>query len=167
MADAPTPQPKSRTSGTKAGSNSVVAAERQAEALSLRKQGHTFQEIADRLGYAGHQGAYKAVMSALRKTIQEPADELRRLELERLDVMLKSLWPFVLKGSPRHVEMALKVMDRRAAYLGLDAPKQVEDHRTVTVQIMADYLAETTGLDKDEIVAEAQRIVAEAAGASA
>ena len=160
-------QAKRLTSGTKAGSKAVNAAERQAAAVHLRKSGHTFQEIADKLGYAGHQGAYKAVMSAIRKIVQEPAEELRKLELERLDVMLKSLWPFVLKGSPRHVEMALKVMDRRAAYLGLDAPKQVEDHRTVTVNIMADYLAETTGLDKNEIVAEAERLIAEAASGSA
>ena len=141
------------------------AVEKQAEALALRKAGHTFEDIAERVGYASKSGAFKAVMSALRKTIQEPADELRRLELERLDVMLKSLWPFILKGSPRHVEIGLKVMDRRAALLGLDAPKQVEDHRTVTIAIMAEHLASESGLNKDEILAEANRILAETATA--
>ena len=150
----------------KASELQLSAIDKQAEALALRKSGHTFEEIAERVGYASKSGAFKAVMSALRKTIQEPADELRQLELERLDVMLKSLWPFILKGSPRHVEIGLKVMDRRAALLGLDAPKQVEDHRTVTIAIMAEHLAQETGLNKDEILAEAQRIVAEAGAAA-
>jgi hypothetical protein len=141
------------------GKKQISAAERQLRAVELRKQGYGFQEIADQLDYAGPSGAHKAVMAALRKTIQEPSDELRKLECERLDVMLKSLWPFVLKGSPRHVEQALRVMDRRAAYLGLDAPKQVEDHRTVTVRIMAEQIGKELGLDADELIAEAERIV--------
>lgn len=160
MADA-TPQLHSRK--PKGGKPDVTAAEKQAEALRLRKAGLTYEEIADRLGYANKSGAYKTVMSALRKIVQEPADELRKLEIERLDVMLASLWPFILKGSPRHVEIGLKVMDRRAALLGLDAPKVVEDHRTVQIQFMAEKLAEESGLDKNEIIAEAQRIIAEAA----
>jgi len=143
------------------------AAEKQAQALELRKAGMTFQDIADKLGYADHKGAHKAVMTALRKTIQEPADELRKLELERLDVMLKSLWPFVLKGSPRHVEQALKVMDRRASYLGLDAPKQVEDHRTVTLHVMAERLADDLGMTPGEVLAEAEAILAGVQEASA
>jgi hypothetical protein len=145
----------------KAAVKAVTDAERQRDAIELRKAGHTFQEIADRLGYRHASGAHQAVMAGLRKIVQEPADELRRMELERLDVMLKSAWPFILKGSPRHIEVGLKVMDRRAALLGLDAPKQVEDHRTVTIAILAERLASETGLDTGEIVAEAERIIAE------
>lgn len=152
-------------SGTKASSNALNAIERQARAVELRKSGMTFQEIADELGYAGHQGAYKAVMSALRKTLQEPTDELRALELQRLDAMLNALWPAIMAKNaytPRTVEVALKVMDRRAALLGLDAPKQVEDHRPVTITVMAEHLASETGLNAAEIVAEAERIMADA-----
>lgn len=169
MPDVPTAQPKTR-SGTKASGNAITTVERQAQAVELRKAGCTFQQIADQLGYAGHQGAYKAVMAALRKTLQEPSDELRTMELERLDAMLNALWPQIMarnQFTPRAVEVALKVMDRRAALVGLDAPKQVEDHRTITISIMAQKLAEETGLDEHEIVAEAQRIVTEAAGSGA
>lgn len=157
----PSAQPKSRGK-TIGGKLKPSAAEKQAACLNLRKQGYSFDEIAEQLGYANASGPWKAVEKALRKLIQEPAEELRRLELERLDVMLKSLWPFILKGSPRHIEIGLKVMDRRAALIGLDAPKQVEDHRTVTVRIMAEKIASETGLNADEVLAEAQRIVAEA-----
>lgn len=161
---------RNKRSGTKASGNAISVAERQARAVELRKSGHTFQQIADQLGYAGHQGAYKAVMSALKKTLQEPADELRTLELERLDAMLNSLWPQIMARNaytPRAVEVALKVMDRRAALIGLDAPKQVEDHRTITLNVMAEQWAEQTGLDKNEIIAEAERVLAEAAAEGA
>jgi len=154
----PTPR-TSRTDTHRTGTKAIDATERQLRAVELRKAGHTFQEIADLLEYANPKDAQKAVLAALKKTLQEPTDVLRRLECERLDVMLKSLWPFVLKGSPRHVEQALRVMDRRAAYLGLDAPKQVEDHRTVTVRIMAEQIGKELGLDADELIAEAERIV--------
>ena len=161
-------QPKSRRRGTvnNASVKALTATQRQAQAVELRKSGHTFQDIADKLGYKNPSGAHAAVMSALRKTLQEPSDELRTLELERLDAMLNSLWPQIVARNaytPRAVEVALKVMDRRAALLGLDAPKQVEDHRTVTLMVMAEHWADRTGLDKNEIIAEAQRIVAEAA----
>lgn len=163
------PKPESSATQKKSVSKGSVnqrrisAAEKQARALNLRKAGYTFEQIAEDIGYASPSGASKAVYAALKKTIQEPADELRKIELERLDVMLKSLWPFVLKGSPRHVEIALKIMDRRTAFLGLDAPTQVEDHRTVTIHLLAEQMAERSGFDKDEVIAEAERIIAEAA----
>ncbi len=156
MADSPSGVRKSTSKATIKG---ISTTDRQRRAVELRKSGNTFQEIADELGYAHADGAQKAILSALRKTLQEPTDELRKLECERLDVMLKSIWPFVLRGSPRHVEMALRVMDRRASYMGLDAPKQVEDNRTVTIAIMAEQIASETGLNKDEILAEAQAII--------
>lgn len=155
-----------RQTGIRASVKALTAAERMAKAVELRKAGHTFQHIADELGYKNPSGAHNAVMSALRKTLQEPTDELRKLEIERLDAMLNALWPQIMARnaySARAVEVALKVMDRRANFLGLDAPKVVEDHRTVQVTLMAERLAEESGLDKNEIIAEAQRIIAEAA----
>ena len=142
----------------------ITAAERQRRALQMRKSGATFEAIARAVGYSNESGARKAINTALKKLILEPADELRKLECERLDVMLHSLWPDVLQGKPRSIEVALKVMDRRAALLGLDAPKQVEDHRIVSMQVMADQIAEETGLDADELIAEAERIIKNAAG---
>ena len=99
--------------------------ERQARALELRKAGLTYQQIADALGYGSHSAAQKAIQSGLKAIIREPAEELRTLELERLDKMLASHWPAVTKGHVRSTEVALRIMERRAALLGLDAPKDV------------------------------------------
>lgn len=96
--------------------------ERERDALELRKGGMTFERIAEQLGYADRSGAWRAVNAALSATLQEPSDELRRLECERLDALLLAMWPKALEGSTWHVDRCLAVMDRRAKLLGLDAP---------------------------------------------
>jgi hypothetical protein len=58
----------------------------------------------------------------LAATIQEPADELRRLEAERLDALLEAVWPEAMTGRRSAVESALRIMDRRSKLVGLDAP---------------------------------------------
>lgn len=94
--------------------------ERMNRALELRKGGVSYAFIASELGYASPSGAHKAVMSALKKTLQEPADELRQLEVERLDALLAVMWS--RKSIPDFTDRILKIMERRAKLLGLDAP---------------------------------------------
>ena len=64
--------------------------------------------------------------SALKATLREPADEVRDLEVARLDAMLLPLWRRVQQGDERAVDRALKIMERRARLLGLDAPSKSE-----------------------------------------
>jgi len=104
----------------------IHAAERQARALELRKAGATFQQIADQLGYANRAAARNAVMRALQSIIGEPAQELRQLELERLDAMMLGLWPRARKGDEAAVDRVLKIMERRAKLLGLDTPARTD-----------------------------------------
>ena len=104
----------------------VQAHTRHLQALELRKAGATYQAIADQLGYANARGAHKAVASALKLTLREPADEVRDLEVARLDAMLLPLWRRVQQGDERAVDRALRIMERRARLLGLDAPSKSE-----------------------------------------
>ena len=108
----------------------------QADALRLRLQGKSYQQIADELGYATPSGAHQAVKKALARTVQEPADELRKVESDRMDAMLSYMWPRVEKGDPRAVEVAMKLAERRAKLLGLDAPEQIETKQDITVSIV-------------------------------
>lgn len=99
--------------------------EKERDVLELRKAGWSFDRIAERLGYASKSGAWKAYDRALTATLQEPADELRHLELERIDTLFGAMYEIaVTKGSTRHAEMALRAMERRAKLLGLDAPER-------------------------------------------
>jgi hypothetical protein len=65
---------------TKGAVNRISVADRQRQALELRRAGATLQQIADRLGFAHPSGAANAIASGLKKTLQAPADELRALD---------------------------------------------------------------------------------------
>ena len=72
--------------------NDPEIAERWSQALNLRLAGASYEAIARRLGYGDHSGARYAVSKAMERSIQEPADEYRKLELERLDRLQLGLW---------------------------------------------------------------------------
>ena len=140
----------------------ISAREKQAKALKLRLAGATFQEIADKVGYAGRQSAQKAVTKAMQDTIQEPADELRRLEMMRLDRLQLAVWPAAMRGDVKAVTAVLRIMVRRSNLLGLDAPRRLDIRHAVEEE--ARRLAQELGLDPDEIIAEAEGILRRAAG---
>jgi len=100
----------------------VKAHDRHLQALELRKAGATYQAIAHQLGYASPRGAHKAVASALKATLREPADALRELELARLDCALLAIWRRVQSGDDKAIDRLVRIMERRAKLLGLDEP---------------------------------------------
>jgi hypothetical protein len=67
----------------------IGTAESDAEAATLRAQGLTYRQIADRLGYVTESGAYKAVDRALTAACRDSGDALRILEVQRLDDLLR------------------------------------------------------------------------------
>lgn len=142
-------------SESKTSENRIAAAERQRQALELRKAGLGYQAIADKLGYSGPSGAYQSIRAALRAIVKEPAEEVLALELQRLDDMLAGLWLKARQGDTLKVDRVLKIMQRRAELLGLDAPKTVK-----VVQDEAKRLAAEMGLSESEILAEAEAILA-------
>lgn len=99
-----------------------MAREREKEAVTLRIGGASFDEIAERLGYHDKSGARKAVVRILERYAPEPLEELRRLELARLDEALAGIWSRVKDGDLEAVETFLRISTRRARLLGLDAP---------------------------------------------
>ena len=102
----------------------TATAERKNRALQRRIGGLTFQAIADELNVT-RQAAHALVKSALAELNEktaESAEELRRLELERLDTMRAAVWGGVLKGDLQSVDRALKISARLSALAGLDAP---------------------------------------------
>lgn len=99
---------------------------RYAEAVQLRIQGYTYDEIASRLGYAHKGSAHQAVKAALKRTLQEPTDELRKLELERLDYIMRQLFVSFDAGDMRLSDNILRVIEKRHRLLGLDVPQRGE-----------------------------------------
>lgn len=108
-----------RPGGSKTSSISVARRERMAKVLELRKSGANFAQIGDRLNVSKTQ-AYKDFRDALKDVTQEPALDVLKIELERLDAMLLGLWRDARTGDTKAIGTVLKIMDRRAKYLGLD-----------------------------------------------
>lgn len=112
----------------------LLAQERQIKALELKLKGYSLDEIGKRLGIT-HAGARALIVTALSRWnegIQQLADRYRLTELERLEKLHEKWWPHALGeggwGPPdvKAAEVVLKIMDRRARLLGLDAPMKVE-----------------------------------------
>lgn len=128
------PEPKrkkKRMSNSSKSSPATIAAKiKAAKALELRKEGKTFDEIAQELGYRSKQTAHNAVMSAIKGILREPAEELVRLDLERLDQMWQVAYLNACAGDASAIASCMRIMDRRAKLLGLDAPpKQAEQDK--------------------------------------
>ena len=92
----------------------------QLQALELRRAGLTYDVIAERLGFSNRGSAYREVKNALKRTLQEPADELRTLEVDRLDRLQTALWANAMRGDNHSVDRILRIAERRARLLGLD-----------------------------------------------
>lgn len=121
---------------------SLDNAERDAAACRLRAEGLTFDEVATRLGYADRSAARRAIEAALAATVAEPAAILRQLELQRLDALHRTAWALLDAEDAdvrlKAIDRALRVMERRARLLGLDAPTRVE---TVTIDAVEAEIA--------------------------
>ena len=117
------------------------------QAIKLRMAGATITQIASQLGYANESGAYKAIMRELEQTAQdmgESTEAVRQLELKRLDQMQFPIWNQVLAGDQGAISTSLRIQERRASLLGLDAPKQIEARVKIDVlswnQALRDFL---------------------------
>jgi hypothetical protein len=162
-------------------------ARRDAEAAELRAQGLSSREIAEQLGFADKGEAHHAVQRALLAIVKEPAEKLRTLELARLDAMYEAAMGVLER---RHVTVSngkiiylgdepleddapvlaaidrlLKVQERRARLLGLDAPKQLdvalEQRIDLDAQLVTDAL--TAALDAVDLTDEQRTAALEAA----
>jgi|SRR5215813_5942998 len=120
-------KPKRGGNRSKTSADMIDASMRQTEALRLRQSGHTFAKIAAALGYSDPACARDAVLAALRDNVTEPNAEMRSLELARLDTLHGALWTKALGGDLGAIDRILKLMERRAKILGLDAPPKAPD----------------------------------------
>ncbi len=103
----------------------IEEAQRRRRALELRVAGATYEEIAEALGYVSRGTAWKAVWRAYREGLRDPAEHLRELETERLDRLQKAWWTKALGGDVSAFRYLLRLMERRAKLLGLDAPTKI------------------------------------------
>lgn len=131
--------------------NREKAAERRLRALELRKGGATYRQIGERLGVSeaqAHRDVCRA-LAGLQKLCEAEAEVVRTLEIARLDALLVPMMRQALQGNQGAVDRVLRIAERRAKLLGLDAPVRQEvtgpgggpiQHRDVT-ELTDDELA--------------------------
>lgn len=106
----------------------LKASERRARAFRLRLAGAKFREIGQQLGCT-EQRAHQIITDEIARISEkctELAEQVRTLELERLDVLQMGCWRNATQGNLGSVDRVLRIMERRAKLLGLDAPDQVQ-----------------------------------------
>lgn len=110
--------------------------EKERKALELRRAGVDYATIARQLGYSNRGTVHRMVQKAMARVNKEPAEALRNLEQERLDRLQAAVWQDALKGSYGAVDRVIRIMERRAKLLGLDAPTAITNEVTgeITVQ---------------------------------
>jgi hypothetical protein len=144
-------------------SKRAEVAERRATAMRLKAAGKTLDEImAEVPGYRSRAAVSQDISRALQQRVRdegEAADELRALELERLDALYKAAWEVLERPHltvshgkvvkltrPDGTEMTLRddaptlqaidrllrIAERRAKLLGLDSPVKLETRGVLT-----------------------------------
>src|SRR5215472_10420023 len=171
-------------------SRSIIARWVEAETLHLKRLGMSYQAIAEHITAVaqgqrnamvtlpaemrfpdGYRISTQAVHSAFKRGIvrlpNAEADELRKLDTERLEDMLLSLQPGIRQGDPRAVEVGVKVLNHKAEINGYKAPAKVEvssDTRiNLEVQQEAQMLSDLDRLTIEEL-REYRRLEAKARG---
>lgn len=120
-----------------------------AKALELRMEGKTFEAIAQEAGYNSKQAAYDAVKRSLDAITREPAEALIKLDLERLDVLWGIQYLNAQGGDVQAMAACMKIMERRAKLLGLDAPAKQEVTGANGVPLQPPVLNVVIGEPKD------------------
>lgn len=106
----------------------TLAKQREHDALELRKKGWTYQKIAESLGISiqGASDCVKRALERLKTEVRESAEDVRQIELERLDKMLAIAESAAEAGDLSAIDRVLRIQERRAKYLGLDAPARTD-----------------------------------------
>lgn len=111
-------------------------AELATKALALRRAGATYEQVARELGLANRSVAFKLVQGAIADIPREEAQECLSLELDRLDTLLRGgLFEKARRGDVQCIDRVLRIMDRRARYLGLDSPEKREHSGAVSIDL--------------------------------
>lgn len=131
---------------TKGATRDINAAQRAMLALQLRAQRLSYDEIAQRCGYADRGSAHRAVQRELDRVVVEDVEALRREEAASLDELEIECWKRL--RSEEHekamlfaVDRILAIKERRAKLMGLDKkPDEMMGPQIIIEEAPAGYL---------------------------
>jgi predicted transcriptional regulator len=116
----------------------IRTTEKTLKALELRKRGMNYTQIGEKLGCA-RSTACRYVLSELENLAdkcREEAVHVRDLELQRLDELYLVAYAEVEDGNDLPaIDRCLRIMERRAKLLGLDAAEKVEHSGDLVINL--------------------------------
>jgi hypothetical protein len=109
---------------SKTAAEKLIEQEKRKTVLTLRKAGYSYREIQEQSGVSKSRAQHYVSdsLDQYREENKESTQELVEIENARLDAALRSIWPQVASGNLKAIDRFLKISDRRAKLLGLDAP---------------------------------------------
>ena len=123
--------------------------------LKLRKMGLDAQQISGELDMPLDRvkNIISNALKALAKEMKGQAEQIRSLELTRLDELQTAIWADCMDGKLTAIDRVLKIMERRSKLVGLDAPERLD--------IKADMKLEHMKEAKDRLMAKILDMVPE------
>jgi hypothetical protein len=103
----------------------VEMLQRESEIVELRTEGFVWREIAQRVNMSTA-GVAKAYDRALTRVVAPSLERHRTTELDRLDTLQRVYWQPAINGNLRAADFVLRVIEKRAKLLGLDAPIKIQ-----------------------------------------
>ena len=98
----------------------VATRRRRAQCVELAAQGMSYDNIAKTVGYSNRGGAHKAISAALKAHQADAVDQLREMEVQRLDGLQAAVWADALAGDIKAVDAVVRIVQARVKLLGLD-----------------------------------------------
>jgi len=131
-------------------------AELSAKAFELRKAGVSYNKIGRQLGISSAT-VHKYIQTQI-KAYHEEAKEHHRsmvvLELSRLDDMVLGIWSKARSGEYKAIDAMIKIMDRRAKLLGLDATQTTKQ---ISVNMTPEQIMELSDDELTNFIAQLGR----------
>lgn len=92
---------------------------KRARAVELVAAGKSYDEVAEAVGYSHRGSAHRAVFKALSEREVAGVEELRAVEVARLDALQEALWDQAMAGDASAASAILRVIEQRSRLLGL------------------------------------------------
>ena len=97
-----------------------MATLRRTRSVELKIAGHSYQEIAERLGHANRGTVHKIIKEVLAGREADAVDMLRQVEVDRLNALQAAVCPGPCKGHLPSIAAAQRLIEARCKVLGLD-----------------------------------------------
>lgn len=100
----------------------------------------------------------KFIEAEWRSEMISKVDELKARDVARIDKAIAVIWPRIMRGDLDAIREFARLLARKAAMLGYDAPKVIDMRTAVEREVKR--AANEYGLDETDVLAEVDRILA-------